>query len=138
MKKTLFAALVCLTFFACNNDKAEEKKAMDDILATHEKVMAVEDKAMANKIKLDSLAKLKTAAPDSSAQKAALTAQSVKLNIANEHMENWMHQFDPDYKGKSHADAMRYLDSQKVQIEKINAQLNDAIKQSDKFLADHK
>ncbi|OKS85827.1 hypothetical protein [Mucilaginibacter polytrichastri] len=139
MKKIWLAAFACLTVVACSNDKAEEKKLMDDILATHDKVMAAEDKAMTNKIVIDSLLKINQFIPlDSAAQKAAFKTQSANLNAADEAMENWMHKFDPEYKGKSHADVMQYLNNQKKQIMQIDSQLNSSIAQSSQVLSKYK
>ncbi len=139
MKKVWLAAFTCLTVAACNNDKADEKKLMDDILATHDKVMAAEDKAMTNKIVIDSLLKANLfAAPDSAVQKAGFKTQSANLSAADEAMENWMHKFDPGYKGKSHDDVMAYLNEQKKQIMQIDSQLNISIAQSSQVLSKYK
>jgi len=139
MKKTWLAAFASLTIVACNNDKADEKKLMDDILATHDKVMAAEDKAMNNKMLIDSMLKVNKFAPlDSVAQKADFKTQSANLAAADEAMENWMHKFDPDYKGKSHADVMEYLNSQKKQIVQIDSQLNTSITSSSQVLSKYK
>ncbi|NCD71779.1 hypothetical protein [Mucilaginibacter agri] len=139
MKKIWLLALTCVTIVACSDDKAEEKKSMDGILATHDKVMAAEDKAMTNKIQIDSLLKLDKFAPqDSAALKAEFRTQSSNLKTADEAMEDWMHKFDPDYKGKSHADVMEYLNTQNIQINKIDSQLNSSIDLSTKALAKYK
>jgi hypothetical protein len=139
MKKVWLAAFACLTVVACNNDKADEKKLMDDILATHDKVMQAEDKAMTNKIVIDSLLKVDKFAPlDAANQKADFKAQSASLSAADEAMENWMHKFDPDYKGKSHEDVMKYLAEQKKQITHIDSLLHTSIVQSSQVLSKYK
>jgi hypothetical protein len=139
MKKVWLAAFACLTVVACNNDKADEKKLMDDILATHDKVMAAEDKAMTNKIVIDSLLKVDRFAPlDAVNQKEAFKVQSASLNAADEAMENWMHKFDPDYKGKSHQDVIKYLTEQKKQIMHIDSLLRTSIVQSTEVLSKYK
>lgn len=139
MKKIWLLALACLAVAACSDDKAEEKKLMDGILATHDKVMATEDKAMTNKIQIDSLLKLDKFAPqDSALLKADFKTQSANLKAADEAMEDWMHKFDPDYKGKSHADVMEYLNIQNKEINKIDSQLNSSVNLSTKALAKYK
>jgi hypothetical protein len=139
MRKLGLIAFACLALAACSNDKAEEKKLMDNILATHDKVMSAEDKAMSNKMQIDSLLKLNKFAPqDSAQQKAEFKTQSTNLKTADEAMEDWMHKFDPDYKGKSHADVLQYLNTQNQQITKIDSQLSTAIDQSNKALAKYK
>lgn len=139
MRKIWLAAFASLTIAACNNDKADEKKLMDDILATHDKVMAAEDKAMTNKIVIDSLLKVDKFAPlDAVNQKEQFKAQSASLTAADEAMENWMHKFDPEYKGKSHDDVMKYLNEQKKQIVQIDSLLHTSIVQSTQVLSKYK
>ncbi|WDF53511.1 hypothetical protein [Mucilaginibacter sp. KACC 22063] len=136
MKKMMLAAVSCLALAACNDDKGQEKKVMDDILKTHEKVMADEDHAVDNKMFIDSLIKNNKLGDTSG--KTQLSTLSTQLETADNDMSNWMQKFDPDYKGKSHADVMHYLTKQRSQINKIDSQLTDAIKQSDKALAKYK
>ncbi len=109
---------------------------MDDILATHEKVMAAEDKAMTNKMRLDSLVKINQLLPAGLAKPQTDFKQlSDSLNTASEAMENWMHKFDPDYKGRSHADVMKYLENERLKINIIQGRLDSAIARSAKLLA---
>ena len=139
MKKIFFAALGCMVLLACNNDKAEEKKVMDDILATHEKVMAIEDKAVENKIHLDSLVKINQMLPANLSKPQTNFKQlSDSLNTASEGMENWMHGFDPEYKAKSHVELMKYLETQRLKINTVKGRLDSAISQSSKVLANYK
>lgn len=138
MKKLILAASACLIMAACNNNKGDEKKVMDDILKTHEKVMADDDHAVNNKMLIDSLLKTYKFPAQDSANKAQLATLSSNLGKADDAMSEWMHKFDPEYKGTSHTDVMNYLTSQRAQINKIDSSLSTAISNSDKALAKYK
>lgn len=134
MKTKIVLALCCLTcfIFACSNKQEEEKKQLNDILAVHDKVMSASEITMKNKMQLDSL--IKKYGTDTSKNKQVIVLDK-KLNDADEAMENWMHQFNPDYTGKSHDQIMEYLRSQHQQLLKVDSQLNDANNQSTTYLS---
>ena len=102
---------------------------MDEIMQIHNKVMASDEKLMQNKMKLDTL--LKNANLPAKDTAALISA---KLITADGAMENWMHQFEPDPKGKSDDETASYLNDQKKQIAAIDSQITAAIAQSDKYL----
>ncbi|QQL50805.1 hypothetical protein [Mucilaginibacter ginkgonis] len=137
--KFLATLLTTLFFLACNSAadrKAEEKKIMDSIMTKHEKVMGDEEKLMENKMVIDSLIKTaKFDAADSAVKKTELRAQSKKLTDADEAMDNWMHGFDPN-NAKHQGDAkLKYLQEQSQLMNKIDAQITEAVKSSTQFLA---
>lgn len=128
MKTKLLLALILTGIFnACTSNKSEEKKQLDELLKVHDEVMGISEKAIKNKSTLDSLIHY-----------GKDTSEAVILNkqltTADEAMENWMHQFNPDYTGKSHTQVMEYLHSQHLQLLHIDSQLNTAIRQSNKYL----
>lgn len=131
MKKLFYTTLVVLSFTACANPKKEEKASQDDVFKLHEKTMADDEKAMINKMKLDTvihkLDSLKT-------NKQEVAKLSTNLIAADDAMSNWMKNFNPDYTGKSHDDVMKYLREQKLQVKQIDSLLLDATKQSEQYL----
>ncbi|MCR8556292.1 hypothetical protein KXD93_01485 [Mucilaginibacter sp. BJC16-A38] len=129
MKKTLLILFACSFLFACSNKKAEKSAAMDDVMKVHEKVMEVDGKVIANRMKLDTLIKTNAVAAKDSA-----VILSKKLSAAEDAMENWMHKFDYEQKGKSDADVISYMNDQKKLILGIDAQLNAAVAESDAYL----
>ncbi|MDP9079567.1 MAG: hypothetical protein M3O71_19220 [Bacteroidota bacterium] len=129
MKKTLLILFACSFLLACSNKKAEKSAAMDDVMKVHEKVMEVDGKVIANRMKLDTLIKTNAVAAKDSA-----VILSKKLSAAEDAMENWMHKFDYEQKGKSDADVISYMNDQKKLIMDIDAQLNSAVAESDAYL----
>ena len=55
MKKLFLAAFAVLTLNACTSPKDEEKKALDEIIKIHDKVMGFDEQLMKNKMKLDTI-----------------------------------------------------------------------------------
>ena len=95
----------------------------------HEKVMEVDGQVIANRMKLDTLLKDNTlAAKDTTLQ------LSKKLTAAEDAMEDWMHKFDYEQKGKSDEEVITYMNNQKKLIMAIDSELNVAVKESDAYL----
>ena len=130
MKKIFAVALMALTLGACNNDKAQEKALLDDVIKLHDTVMGKDEKLMKNKMKIDTLL---ITIKDTLAQKPLKTL-STNLVTAEEAMENWMQNFDPEQKGKTHDQVVAYLNDQKKQVAAIDSNINVVIKQSSEYL----
>lgn len=133
MKTKVFLAILSagVIFSACKNEKADEQKQQAEILKVHEKAMNDGETAVRNKSKLDSL--VKKFGQDTS-RISEPKRLSNKLESADEAMENWMHQFNPDYTGKSHTEVMEYLHSQRLQLLKVDSLLTVANAESEKYL----
>ncbi|ASU34094.1 hypothetical protein [Mucilaginibacter xinganensis] len=129
MKKTLLLLFACGVLFSCSNKKAEKSAIMDDVMKVHEKVMEVDGKVIANRMKLDTILKQNTLATKDTA-----IMLSKKLTAAEDAMEDWMHKFDYEQKGKSDEEVIRYMNDQKKLIMNIDSQLNVAVKESDLYL----
>jgi hypothetical protein len=132
MKKLLLAAFISLALSACSDTKKQEKDLLDNILKVHDKVMGNDEALMKNKMQLDSL--LKLPAKDT-AEKVNMKALDTKLVAAEEAMETWMHKFEPDVTGKSHAVIIKYYNEQKRGIMSVDSQMNVAIIESNKYLS---
>jgi putative SOS response-associated peptidase YedK len=129
--KILIAALlIACTFSACKDEKAEEKKTMDDVIKIHDKVMGKSEMIVQYKATLDSLTKVTT---DSVMMVKAVNLKK-DLTTADAAMEDWMHKFNPDFTGKSHTDVMVYLQDQQVQIKRVDSLITNAIDKTGKYL----
>lgn len=136
MRKLIITAFISLALSACSDTaKKQEKELLDNILKTHDKVMGDDEALMKNKMVLDSL--LKMPAKDT-AEKVAMKAMDLKLLAAEESMETWMHQFEPDVMNKSHDDIMKYYESQKKAINTVDSLMSNAITKSNKYLSNRK
>jgi hypothetical protein len=132
MKKILITAFIGLALSACSDGKQQEKDLLNNILKVHDKLMGNDDALMKNKMLLDSL--LKLPATDTAA-KANMKAVDLKLAAAEEAMENWMHNFEPDVTNKSHDEIIKYFNVQKKGILSVDSQMNAAITESTKYLS---
>jgi PBP1b-binding outer membrane lipoprotein LpoB len=129
MKKLFIAALAGLLLSACSNKKAEKQAIVDEVMKIHEKVMSADGQLEANKMKLDTLIRLnKLAAHDTA------VILNKQLGTAEDAMENWMHKFDYDQKGKSEDETIAYMKDQKKQIIAIDSSMNAGISASNQYL----
>ena len=129
MKKSLLILLTASILFSCSNKKADKSAVMDEVMKVHEKVMQVDGQVIANRMKLDTLLKDNTLA----AKDTALMLNK-KLTTAEDAMENWMHKFDYEQKGKSDEEVITYMNDQKKLILAIDSQLNAAVTESNLYL----
>ena len=129
MKKLLFILFAASTLYSCADRKGDKKAIMEDVMKVHEKVMEIEGQVIANRMKLDTLiTQNKIAAKDS----AEMLVK--KMSAAEDAMEDWMHKFDYEQKGKSDDDVISYMNAQKKLIMDIDSQLNTAVKESNIYL----
>jgi hypothetical protein len=129
VKNNLLLLLACLVFASCAGKKANPKAALDSVLGVHDKVMGADEQVVKNKIALDSIIKTQKLSPKDTA--FMLRNQ---LAVADSAMDNWMHGFEPDQKGKTDVEKVAYFTIQKKQILAIDSQLNTAIGASGKYL----
>jgi hypothetical protein len=129
MKKVFIAISVALITFRCTNKKAESKAAFDDLIKVHDKVMGADEQLMNNKMQLDTLLK-----QDKFTEKDTAKLLITKLVSADSAMATWMHNFEPDHKGKSDDETLSYMNGQKKQIIAIDSQINAAVAESNKYL----
>jgi len=129
MKKIAVTAIAALFLFGCADKKKEQKTILDDILKVHDKVMSSDDQLMKNKMQLDTLIKQGKATHSDTA-----LMLSKQLDVAENAMENWMHDFDPEHKGKTDEDNINYMTVQKRQIMAVDSQVNAAISASTQYL----
>jgi hypothetical protein len=129
MKNTITVVFLAFALFGCGNQKVQVKAVLDSILTVHDKVMGVDGKLMDNKLKLDTLLKLKAAAGKDSV-KMLIT----KLAAADSAMDIWMNNFKAEYKGKTDEETATYMKDQKKLIMAIDSQVSAAVAESNKYL----
>lgn len=134
MKKILAALLLSFIIMGCTDTKKQEQDLLNEVIKVHDRVMGKEELIMTNKMQLDTLIK-KNPSP---AIIADATIHSKALDSADTRMENWMHNFDAENKGKNHNEIMTYLTDQKKQIDAIDSTFNLTVAASAKFIKQHK
>ncbi|MNK03316.1 hypothetical protein D3C87_211610 [compost metagenome] len=131
MKKiTYLILLTTLCFTACQQENNEEaiRKTIDDL---HNQAMVVNEKAIKTTFKLDSLLAQKREQKDSDT--VELKQSIEQLNLADEKMMDWMHDFQLDFKG-SKTEALKYFKDQLDSVKQVQVQLEKAIEQAKPFV----
>ncbi len=128
--KYLFPIIVLLVFTACQQQDNEQaiKKTIDDL---HNEAMVINEKAIKTTFKLDSLLIQKREQKD--ADTIELQKSIHQLNIADEKMMDWMHNFQLDFKG-SKTEALKYFKDQLDSVKQVQMQLEKAIEQAKPFM----
>ena len=132
MKKLFTVISISILLYSCADTKKQEKDLFDQVIKVHDQVMGKEELIMTNKMQLDTIVKKK---PQLTEQ-AALHSKA--LDSADTRMENWMHNFDAENKGKSHKEIMTYLTGQKKQIDTIDSTFNVVIAAASNFIKQNK
>ncbi|RZM24291.1 MAG: hypothetical protein EOO88_23330 [Pedobacter sp.] len=138
MKK--IAGIVLLAVLTACQPGADYKAVRKDVMKFHDVVMADHGIIISNQMKLDTLLTdikaLKQAFPeiDTLKERAAMTALKLELVKAEEVMNNWMHQFEPDVTGKSNEEAVKYFEAEKKKIIGIDSIYKQEIKLSRDYL----
>ncbi|WP_100341221.1 hypothetical protein [Mucilaginibacter auburnensis] len=139
LKKTSLFVVIACALFACTDDKSKEKAALDEVIKIHDEVMGKEEYLMRNKMQMDSIL---TPGPVndkySMEQKVTISAMRFKLVAADEAMSIWMQRFDPELKGKTHEQKLKYYAEQKKAVTRLDSQITVAVEASDKYLKEIK
>lgn len=151
MKKLIGNLLIVLVSFAfllvaCQNGGGTQDNnktaAIDTVSALKNRVMAVHDTAMA---KMGTMVKLKkqiNIIADSISQASGDTnlvkmakQYTKRLDFADSSMMRWMREYeDPSTKDMNEADALKYLQVEYIKVEKVAANIDQAIGTSREFI----
>jgi len=131
MKKLLYIGLLAVVLTGCANAQKEEKALQKEVLDSHDKVMADDEKAMINKMKLDTLIKK---ADSLKINKQTANQLSSKLTAADDAMSDWMKNLNLDNSGKNHDDIMKYWREQHVKVKQVDSLLVAATNESAAFI----
>ncbi|HVT84017.1 MAG TPA: hypothetical protein VHD35_02385 [Chitinophagaceae bacterium] len=152
MKKIFFvlSVIVVTLSISCKNSSNESGKndnkpktkadsLMDDIMAGHNVSMARMNKLSVFKAKvqhaIDSIEALPEKAKKASGVfKAALDSTKEKLNTAEEAMNQWMDQFNMDSLENNMTERIKYLESEKLKVNKVLDNINNGLSTADSLL----
>lgn len=135
---------ICFSFLACNNDKEEQQKLQKLVIDKHDVLMAKMDSLTENQLRLDSIIlkykeiKVENPTLDSQTLVAQIDSAKSLLNNADEAMMNWMHQFNPDYTGKSSAEIFEYLKKQEQKIDSVKTLFDKSLANSNALIQQYK
>lgn len=139
MKKTLLIVLAVSGIAACK-PRQDAGNVKNETMKLHDEVMADHGKIVANQMRIDTLLKemktLKQLFPaiDTLQEKTTLTITLNNLFKAEESMNNWMHNFNPDFESKSEDSVITYYKTEKQKIRAIDSLYKKEIKKSDLYL----
>lgn len=136
------AILVICTAITMGCKSGPDYKAVrQEVMDLHDKVMEDGEKAMKNRMILDTLSKFKLKAIkasqtdiDTASEKKNITLLIAKLTKADDNMMDWMHDFDPDIEGKNNEEAVKYFQGEMTKIKKLDSEYKQALNESDAYL----
>ena len=132
MKKINFILpIIMLALSACQQEVENEKAIIQTIDQLHNQAMVVNEKAVKTTFKLDSLLKQKR--EQNNNDTLALSQAIKQLNLADEKMMDWMHNFQLDFKG-SKSEAFKYFNDQLDSVKQVQTELEKAIEQAKPFI----
>ncbi|WP_407429224.1 hypothetical protein [Arcticibacter sp.] len=143
MKKYAVAVMLPLVIQACSSGP-DYKEARAEVLELHDKVMIDSEKAIRNRMKLDSLSlkmdSLKLLKPglDTAIVSQKMTALKARLDSADGQMNTWMRAFEAELGDRSNDEAVAYFREEEKKIKRLDSVYADVIKESDAFLSDLK
>lgn len=134
---------MAIVVVACNsaqNKETDYKAVRDEVMKYHDVVMADHGLVINNQMKLDTLVKdlraLKLSFPevDTLKEKEAINAMIKELSAAEESMNDWMRNFEPDVTGKSNEVAVQYFKDEKAKIAAVDSLYKKEIVLSNAYL----
>jgi len=132
IKSTVWVFIAIALCWACESENVQLK----------EEVIAIHDEVMPHMGTLKSLQKGlldradQLASEDSIAQEQLieqLRSTAVELEAAYEGMFVWMRQFEPDQGEMTEDEFTAYLEEQKVLVEKVKVDINNALEKTEKL-----
>ena len=140
MKRSIGVLFISVAAIACT-PKSDYKVVRDEVMKLHDVVMADHSKIINNQMALDTLIKdikglkIKFPEADTAKEKVEISGLLTKLTHAEDSMNDWMHQFEPDVTGKSNEAAIAYFEAEKTKIAKIDSLYKVEIKVSGEYLS---
>ena len=143
IKGVLFAliAVFGLQLLISCKQKTDYTQIKKQVLDLHDKVMADGGRAEADEMQFSTLLKsglkqLKVSEPrlDTAAAREQMLLLNKQLSNADDQMENWMHAYNDDFKGKTDQETFDYFSAEKTKVEKLDSIYKDALKPADDYL----
>lgn len=139
MNKITAILLAVGLFYACEAS-VDYKKVRDEVMSFHDVVMSDHGVIVGNQMKLDTLIGdlkgLKSRFPEVDTLKERLQMLAIKNDLikAEEDMNIWMHEFEPDVSSKSNEEAVKYFQQEKLKIAAVDSLYKAEIALSNAYL----
>jgi hypothetical protein len=140
LQSAFYALLMVAILQACQS-KPDYKTVRQEVLDVHDRIMMDSERAMNNKMKLDTLlasgivaAKGTNPALDTAAEKQHAATLIKKLVSADDEMTDWMQKFKADIEGKSNEEAVQYFTNEKVKVQKLDSLYQALLAESGAYL----
>jgi len=135
--KNSLLILFLFVLAACDNSKQEQADLQKKVIDSHDVLMIQMDEIMNKKSKLDSISNnfKSLNITDTITLKHSIDSLKTALTKADDAMMSWMHQFNPDYTGKSHDEVMNYLNNQQVKIDSVKTLFDESLSKSELFIS---
>ena len=143
MKKISGMFMLVLAFTACKQ-QADYKATRDQVIKVHDVVMADHGKVVDQQLKLGEMLKNMSAVKannpqlDTLKEKDSIAVVRDRLNVAEEAMNTWMHEFEPDVTGKSNDEAVAYFEAEKLKIQQVDTLFKAELKRAEAYLSKFK
>jgi inactivated superfamily I helicase len=143
MKKISGMFMLVLAFTSCKQ-QADYKATRDQVIKVHDVVMADHGKVVDQQLKLGEMLKNMSAVKannpqlDTLKEKDSISVVRDRLNVAEEAMNTWMHEFEPDVTGKSNDEAVAYFEAEKLKIQQVDSLFKAELKRAEAYLSKFK
>lgn len=140
MKKLITICIITMVAVACK-PKADVKTIKEETMKLHDVVMGEHSKIIDNQMKIDTLLKnlgdLKSKFPtiDTAVEKTEMVKLMADLVIAEESMNDWMHNFNADFTNKADTAVFNYFKIEHDKIAKVEQLYKTEIKKSNTYLS---
>jgi hypothetical protein len=143
VKPILGMVLIMAAFLSCK-PQSDYKKDRDEVIKVHDLVMADHGKVVDKQLALEDLLKdlrtFKAKNPDIDTLKErdSIIIVRDRLEKAEEAMNTWMHEFEPDVTGKSNEEAIAYFRAEKGKIQQVDSIFKTELNSTNAYLSKFK
>lgn len=143
MNKLSVSFVLALAFASCKL-QTDYKEKRNEVIKVHDVVMADQGKVVDKQMQLQNMLKdlpvlvVKNPGMDTIKERDSIVIIRDRLNDAEEAMNTWMHEFEPDVTGKSNEEAIAYFEAEKLKIEKVDSLFKLELKNADAYMSKFK
>ncbi|WPU91728.1 hypothetical protein SNE25_20630 [Mucilaginibacter sabulilitoris] len=139
LMKYRFALFSLLALMVACKQQSANQDPRQQILEKHDALMVTSEQAMSIKMRLDTLKlnNLPSGRPisDTIMDRKEITKVQHYLTKADNDMEDWMHNYQPEFKGSSTDETNAYFKKEAVKLNKLSSDFEQAITASNNLFA---